>query len=67
MIYFSLSSLSEIQAVEINNNVKLKGRKVALRRLFENIIQNGLTYGNRVYVRIDKNIVITFQQTNNIP
>ena len=32
----------------------LKGRPMALKRSFENIIQNGLTYGNKVEVDIQK-------------
>ena len=38
----------------IYNNLEdiiLKGRLSALKRCFENIIQNGLTYGEKVYVR----------------
>ena len=38
----------------INNEVILKGRPQALKRSFENIIQNGLTYGNNVKVNIQK-------------
>ena len=34
--------------------VKFKGRITALKRLFENIIQNGLTYGDNVYVNVQK-------------
>ena len=34
--------------------VKLNGRITSLKRLFENIIQNGLTYGDNVYVNIQK-------------
>ena len=39
-----------------NNNVQieLKGRPIALKRSFENIIQNGLTYGNKVHIDIQK-------------
>ena len=38
----------------------LKGRFSALSRCFENVIQNGLTYGKKVYVNLHKgsNIVI---------
>ena len=46
------------------NNIKLKivfkddiflnGRPLALKRSFENIIQNGLSYGDRVYVSFQK-------------
>ncbi len=40
--------------------VILKGRSSALKRCFENLIQNGLTYGKKVYVNLQKssNIVI---------
>ena len=36
------------------SNVELKGRPNSLKRSFENIIQNGLTYGKRVFVTIQK-------------
>jgi len=36
------------------NKIELKGRPSALKRSFENIIQNGLTYGNKVFVDIQK-------------
>ena len=36
------------------DEVELKGRQSALKRSFENIIQNGLTYGNKVVVNIQK-------------
>ena len=35
-------------------NIILKGRSSALRRCFENVIQNGLSYGKNVYVRLQK-------------
>ena len=34
--------------------IQLLGRPIALKRAFENIIQNGLTYGNKVYVDVHK-------------
>ncbi len=34
--------------------IELQGRPTALKRSFENIIQNGLTYGNKVYVNVQK-------------
>ena len=40
-----------------NNNkvqIELKGRPIGLKRSFENIIQNGLTYGNKVHIDIQK-------------
>ena len=36
------------------NEIELKGRPTALKRSFENIIQNGLTYGNKVFIDIQK-------------
>jgi two-component system osmolarity sensor histidine kinase EnvZ len=36
------------------DDLKLQGRVTALSRSFENIIQNGLTYGNKVYVTVHK-------------
>ena len=35
-------------------NIELKGRPTALKRSFENIIQNGLTYGKRVNIETQK-------------
>ena len=34
--------------------IELQGRPTALKRSFENIIQNGLTYGNKVYIDVQK-------------
>ena len=34
--------------------VELKGRPLALKRSFENIIQNGLSYGKKVYVNVQQ-------------
>ena len=34
--------------------IELKGRPSALKRLFENIVHNGLTYGNRVDIYVQK-------------
>ena len=36
------------------DEIELKGRPSALKRSFENIIQNGLTYGDKVFVDIQK-------------
>ncbi len=36
------------------STVSFKGRPLALKRTFENIIQNGLTYGKKVFVNIKK-------------
>ena len=35
-------------------SIELTGRPTALKRSFENIIQNGLTYGNKVFINIHK-------------
>ena len=37
-----------------NEAIELKGRPNALKRSFENIIQNGLNYGEKVYLNIQK-------------
>ena len=37
-----------------NDEVELRGRPSALKRSFENIIQNGFTYGSKVVVNIQK-------------
>ncbi len=39
---------------EADNTIKLEGRLTALKRSFENIIQNGLNYGDNVYIDIQK-------------
>ena len=44
--------------------IELEGRPIALRRSFENIIQNGLTYGNKVHVDIqmgNNRVLITIE------
>ena len=42
-----------LNLVNLENTI-LKGRVSALKRCFENVIQNGLTYGKRVYVKFQK-------------
>ena len=37
-----------------NDSVKFEGRPIALKRSFSNVVQNGLTYGNHVYVNVQK-------------
>ena len=37
-----------------NEEINLNGRPLALKRSFENIIQNGIIYGNNVYVNLQK-------------
>ena len=37
-----------------NDSINLTGRPIALKRSFENIIQNGLTYGKKVFVELIK-------------
>jgi two-component system osmolarity sensor histidine kinase EnvZ len=55
-----LSSLKEnfnYEKLSLDNSgeeIIIEGRPTALRRSFENIIQNGLTYGDKVYVNIQK-------------
>ena len=38
----------------ISDDVNLKARPISLKRSFENIIMNGLTYGKKVFVNIEK-------------
>ena len=40
--------------IKNDNLIELKGRLTALQRSFENVIQNGLIYGNKVNVEIQK-------------
>ena len=37
-----------------DETIDFKGRPTALRRSLENVIQNGLTYGDKVYVKVQK-------------
>ena len=39
---------------ESNSVIKLKGRPTALKRSFENVIQNGLSYGSKVEIDVKK-------------
>ena len=39
-----------------NTDVFFKARSSALTRCFNNIIQNGLSYGENVYIHIQKNL-----------
>ncbi len=45
---------NEKLTISFQDDVRLEGRASALKRSFENIIQNGLTYGNKVSVKIQK-------------
>ena len=40
--------------ISIEEDVELQGRPMAIKRSFENIIQNGLTYGHSIYINIKK-------------
>tara|TARA_X000001036_G_scaffold410033_1_gene421551 strand:+ start:1082 stop:2398 length:1317 start_codon:yes stop_codon:yes gene_type:complete len=42
--------------INFADNVELKGRPNALKRSFENVIQNGLVYGKKVFVNINKGV-----------
>ena len=39
-----------------NKKIIFKGRPIALKRSFENIINNGLTYGKKVVVNLEKSL-----------
>jgi two-component system, OmpR family, osmolarity sensor histidine kinase EnvZ len=45
---------NEKLTISYENKIELEGRPIALKRSFENIIQNGLKYGNKVFVDIQK-------------
>ncbi len=51
VIDFNTEKISLVKSKEL---IKLKGRPTALKRSFENIIQNGLIYGNKVNVDVQK-------------
>ncbi len=40
--------------INYKDNIILKARPIALKRSFENLIQNGLTYGKNVFIKIQK-------------
>jgi two-component system osmolarity sensor histidine kinase EnvZ len=45
---------NENLVININEKIIIKGRQQALKRCFQNIIQNGLIYGEKVYLDIQK-------------
>ena len=53
-LFGDIKSILENKNLEIlfTKDIQLKGRPMALRRSFENVIQNGLIYGNKVLVTI---------------
>jgi two-component system, OmpR family, osmolarity sensor histidine kinase EnvZ len=55
-LFNSIKSQLNNDKINIQNKVEieLNGRPTALKRSFENIIQNGLTYGNNVFINIQK-------------
>ena len=58
-----ISFNSENLRIFNDSSVYFNGRPLALKRTFENIIQNGLTYGKKVFVNVRKGTnrtVITF-------
>ena len=62
--YAQFSSVNDIIIKDFDNDkftyesndeiIELKGRPTALRRSLENVIQNGLTYGDKVNVKVQK-------------
>ena len=56
LMFNSIKNQLNNKNLTINNKdeIVLEGRHTALKRSFENIIQNGLTYGNNVVVEIQK-------------
>ena len=56
-MFNSIKSKFNSKKILINDNnltIELNGRPTALMRSFENIIQNGLTYGSKVDIDIQK-------------
>ena len=50
--------------IACNDSINLTGRPTSLKRSFENIIQNGLTYGKKVDINIqrgNKRVIITIE------
>ena len=45
---------NEKLSISTKEGIELEARPIALKRSFENVIQNGLTYGNKVFVVIQK-------------
>ena len=72
-LFDDISSNFNNKNLKISNfqNVTLKGRPLALKRSFENIIQNGLTYGKKVFVEVQKSsnrvLIITEDDGPGIP
>ncbi len=42
--------------ISFQESINLKGRPMALKRSFENVIQNALTYGTKVFVKVQKTL-----------
>jgi two-component system osmolarity sensor histidine kinase EnvZ len=56
MLFNSIKNNFSNEKLTISNKdeIELEGRPIALKRSFENIIQNGLTYGNKVSIDLQK-------------
>ena len=57
-LFNKIENILNNNKLKINNSnkdkIELKGRPIALMRSFQNIIQNGLTYGNNVFIDIQR-------------
>ena len=55
-LFNSIGSQFDSEKLTISNEdkIELKGRPTSLKRSFENIIQNGLTYGDKVFINVKK-------------
>ena len=40
----------------INDNIEIQGRKNLIRRSIANVIENGLSYGNKVFIELKKSV-----------
>ena len=56
MLFNSIKNNFSNEKLTISNKdeIELEGRPIALKRSFENIIQNGLTYGNKVSINLQR-------------
>ena len=45
---------NNLELNESHEDIELKGRPIGLKRSFENIINNALTYGKKVYIDVQK-------------
>ena len=65
-LFYEITNDFNTKNLQVSNidEIQFKGRPLALKRCFENIIQNALTYGKKVLIEVEKStnrIAIIFQ------